>query len=421
MQQMHPESATLTQVVNSLIARLSHLEQIVAQQAQEISELRRRDSQTGSLSPLTWYPRLRSPSIGTVYTQEASQQHGSRKRTIEETVPSSEPSTSALLPEYQTTPSSSSSWSPRTPAPSNDDELPRKKKKQAGVRASDLEDTRKQIVDGALPIFRIKLAAITAYPSQTEARRWASDSWFESLSAVDPSINVGTRMPTDYELKVIQDRISQVRSMVKDCAKARVKTCRPEYRFGLQSDPTTVEEMANNRDRAQYLVTKKAFSYKIPGDNSSMLYGNDIILDVIKDAWFNKGMKGDGHKFSKLFENGIPLPLIAFVATMVQFALEEWKTGVHVSAVLGPSSEQIFQDHLSTLTKWHAFSSAPGRTPICRQLQMGLLQAVRIFFIIIVNGLHEDLVGLAALVQTRREEEVQVIGEHGAQVDANEF
>ncbi|KAI6039501.1 hypothetical protein EDC04DRAFT_2603161 [Pisolithus marmoratus] len=86
-------------------------------------------------------------------------------------------------------------------------------------------------------------------------------------------------------------------------------------------------------------------------------------LDILQTSW-NKSSRptwfmdsrAEGICYHKYF-NPLPLPLLAFILTAIQCAIDEWATGEHSGVKFqGAKYADIYQHHLKNLDGWKKFN-----------------------------------------------------------------
>ncbi|KAJ7582126.1 hypothetical protein C8J56DRAFT_1100511 [Mycena floridula] len=219
-----------------------------------------------------------------------------------------------------------------------------------GLRASDLAPSRR----------RILILALTKY---------------RMVDHLEHSDYIGNAPPTDDELELIKIRTTQMRGDMIRCARALVSP------FFELKPAANAEKLNETRETVAALLKNDNFVRKDPFRNHNVpgsLFRSTLIQHIINHTAFNDSARSEGlHGDS--FAEKITLPAIALVATAIQCAIEEWKTG---SKVQIPFTAKVYEKsytrHLKQLQRWEAYSSAPGKSMATIILQQDLLEAAKI-------------------------------------------
>ncbi|KAG6839615.1 hypothetical protein C0991_000891, partial [Blastosporella zonata] len=85
------------------------------------------------------------------------------------------------------------------------------------LRASNLNPTRRRIFDRAIVLFKLMLMTMSPYPSDAQADEWALNLWNAARrDLMQNRGDVGFSVPTPDEMKLIKNRIPQLRGQVRD-------------------------------------------------------------------------------------------------------------------------------------------------------------------------------------------------------------
>ncbi|EIM79627.1 uncharacterized protein STEHIDRAFT_116342 [Stereum hirsutum FP-91666 SS1] len=203
------------------------------------------------------------------------------------------------------------------------------------LKAGDYEDAVRAAIISAIRYYEAEIMTRNAYACDADRVRWASEAWqyvFEKADAM-------------YELTsaisgLIKGRDPQARKFVKDAAREGVKT------YGFSDDKTAAE------NKEIYERIKNGFHYKDPVEQHG--YGeNHAIIRTMRLAWFTRSEKTNiAVKFPSFFKP-VPLPALAIIFTMVEFAIDEWSTGEFKPEDLSQDVQcELYRAHLAKLREW---------------------------------------------------------------------
>ncbi|KAJ3477590.1 hypothetical protein NLI96_g10349 [Meripilus lineatus] len=197
--------------------------------------------------------------------------------------------------------------------------------------------------------FRIRLATIDIYPSDSEVVSWIKGSVHQACTEKNAPRRY-ERFNQDvvysrYIFKLVKKKIGQLRNSMKDVSMSSILDA-----YGLAVLTMTEQEIAN---RVKFLLHDHGFAFENP-DNRTGLFRHPIFFTVAMGVWFNSSRK-DAIKFSQSF-NPIPLPTLALIATAVKFALECWLSGHKVCRDFEADRENIgaYRGFMSELMEFKA-------------------------------------------------------------------
>ncbi|KAG5638099.1 hypothetical protein H0H81_001866 [Sphagnurus paluster] len=171
----------------------------------------------------------------------------------------------------------------------------------------------------------------------------------------------------DEIARLINSRLTLVRGGIKKIVGAKV-----EGYFSLAVSAQSC------KDRVAELVHDLSYIYPIKNDDivEGKPYQHPILIATLKESFFASGRKSLGDKYALKFlssitdgeaskEPEIPLPMIAFVATALHSALDDWFSGeCKKTSFNADAYEDIYNSHVSLLddirkqkVKYHRMAS----------------------------------------------------------------
>ncbi|KAG6822345.1 hypothetical protein H0H92_014210 [Tricholoma furcatifolium] len=178
------------------------------------------------------------------------------------------------------------------------------------------------------------------FPSLTLQIQWAAMVWKDSQDKRNQekgNVDAPHYELSDRVIRVIKNRGSRIRNELLDHVRTAVQS-----HFNFRVDRAS--HKAKNEKIAEKLLKDKSFlykAYKLDGYAQ-----NPVILSVLIAAWF-KTEASMGVVFREYFEP-ISINTLAFILTVIDFCICEWKTGKQKKGVF---SEKIFSE------KFEAFAT----------------------------------------------------------------
>ncbi|KAI6011483.1 hypothetical protein EDC04DRAFT_2609882 [Pisolithus marmoratus] len=112
------------------------------------------------------------------------------------------------------------------------------------------------------------------------------------------------------------------------------------------------------------LLKTSAFAYLDPSNctQPGTMYKHPLITKLTILWWF---MDSSVH-YHKYFDP-LPLPLLAFILTMIQCAIDEWAIGEHLGVKFqGAKYADIYQHHLKDMVGWKKFNETTNNNALER-------------------------------------------------------
>ncbi|KAF8870928.1 hypothetical protein BD779DRAFT_1680752 [Infundibulicybe gibba] len=249
----------------------------------------------------------------------------------------------------------------------SDDEniLSGQQERKTGLRASDLNPARRQILDSAILHFRMTLASQTPYPDDATGAKAAIDAWQKALEVLITTGGYrGSAFPTVAEVGLIRLRESWLRGHVKTKVRNNIVAA---YGIRRPSDDTDdISSINYNRDLINTLKIKDLFVYRNP---PTVIGAHYTVTQLLLTLYAKSGS-------TKMQNPMIPLVTIAFVLTAVSCCLDEWQTGIFKAIKFDSKIYQpTFERHLKSLEGWSQYSST--RNNATENLQIELLKSAR--------------------------------------------
>ncbi|PBK99791.1 hypothetical protein ARMGADRAFT_1025917 [Armillaria gallica] len=168
------------------------------------------------------------------------------------------------------------------------------------TRTSDFDELTKAVLKDAITVYKGHLFTNGAFLECSEEYDLAVESFIFMCKTHKIQMEIDNDL-----MKLITQCSSQARGDCKSKAHPLVPPA-----FGIN------------------LLNRANFLYKDPATRSG-LYQNTIIQTVLNAIWFKN--KNDEEAMNPNFlKDGIPLPAIALVFTVIECCIDEWQTGQHV-------------------------------------------------------------------------------------------
>ncbi|KAJ3475374.1 hypothetical protein NLI96_g11875 [Meripilus lineatus] len=186
-------------------------------------------------------------------------------------------------------------------------------------RERDLSPLSHSVLQLACRYFRIRLATIDAFPSDTQVVSWIKASFRQACTDKNAPRR-GERFHHEaeyykYIFQLIKRKMSQLRNKVKVAALSSMLQA-----YGI----TLVMSKQEIKARIAFLKLRYGFTFENP-DNRTGLFRHPIFATIAMELWF-KSSTSDAIKCSQSF-NPFPIPTLALIATAVKFALDSWSEG----------------------------------------------------------------------------------------------
>ncbi|KAI5985085.1 hypothetical protein EDD15DRAFT_2176292, partial [Pisolithus albus] len=261
-----------------------------------------------------------------------------------------------------------------------EDEPPQKRPRKSRERSTrNLDSDLKHVVDLACVHFKCIVATSNPFPEisgdiDSMVVQAVENACRQSQIEVDLGRN---------ERDLIKDRIFQLRGQLKEIARRHLANA---YGFKSLADCLgyTTNELEQvkqaNRELVGQLLKKSAFAYLDPSNRTQpgTMYKHPLIAKLIILRWFTDS-RAEGVRYRKYFDP-LPLPLLAFVLTAIQCAIDEWATGEHSGVKFqGAKYADVYQHHLKNLDGWKKFNETTNDNALER-LRRDLLETARYVF-----------------------------------------
>ncbi|SJK99346.1 uncharacterized protein ARMOST_02639 [Armillaria ostoyae] len=219
------------------------------------------------------------------------------------------------------------------------------------TRASDFDELTKAVLEDAITVYKGKLFTHGAFLDRSEEY----DLAVESFVFVCKTQKIQMEIEDDL-MKLITQRSSQARGECKSKARPLVAPA-----FGINPE----RPLREVRNKVEDLLDRMNFLYKDPVARTG-LFQNQIISVLINTIWFkNKNDEGANNPY--FLQDGIPLPTIALVFTVIECCLDEWQTGQHVDVQFTAASyKEKYNGHLKTLQDFDQRTKEVGIIPKLR-------------------------------------------------------
>ncbi|KZT54932.1 hypothetical protein CALCODRAFT_485170 [Calocera cornea HHB12733] len=160
---------------------------------------------------------------------------------------------------------------------------------------------------------------------------------------------------------------SKFRTRIVEAARAAVKShyITPLWTESLRSSCDSHAQNASSLiiKGVDKLLDGMAFLYQDASDPTSRIYRSPALTEVINVVWFrDKDALGIA---MKALYNPVPFQTIAISAAAVEWALDEWKSGVLEAKDWRSIERWRYEDHLATL---HAFKSKKANASAALQV-----------------------------------------------------
>ncbi|KAH9853325.1 hypothetical protein C2E23DRAFT_868171 [Lenzites betulinus] len=182
-------------------------------------------------------------------------------------------------------------------------------------KASDYEDSIKQMINHACDQYEALLVTEDPYPFPGVAVAWAARVWAD----------VSRSSPYKYQLtgrieKIITGRNSHARGVLRNRMCPLIAQA-----YGLSKDVTDHAKQ-QKMGRYTYLLDRNTRDSPEAQFHFTMSFaGNRIIKTVIKDLWFS-GPEAPGVKYTKQFSPMREVTL-TLIFTTIEYCLDQWGTG----------------------------------------------------------------------------------------------
>ncbi|KAK0434700.1 hypothetical protein EV421DRAFT_1892684 [Armillaria borealis] len=199
---------------------------------------------------------------------------------------------------------------------------------------SDFDVLTKAVLEDAITVYKGKLFTHGAFLDRSQEYDLAGESFVLVCKVRKIQMNI-----EDDLMKLITQHSSQARGECKLKARPLVAPA-----FGI--DPE--KPICDVRNKVEELLERTNFLFKDPSARTG-LYQNPIISGIVNTVWF-KNKNDEGAKNPDFLKDGIPLPAIALVFTVIECCLDEWKTGQHVDVPFSAASyTEKYDSHLKSL------------------------------------------------------------------------
>ncbi|KAG8733864.1 hypothetical protein FRC10_012110 [Ceratobasidium sp. 414] len=176
--------------------------------------------------------------------------------------------------------------------------------------------------------------------------KWARNTYHRAWKSFCPHISY-KECPLDL-LQTIIIRISNLRTEVKKRIRMVIR-----YLFGFVMG-LSEEALSANRQLVARLGHNTFHCRNLETDKDQ--YENKAFVGAICEAYFwypDSFLIRDEAQMDKLIEEGLPLPAVAFVLTMMQECIQEWQTGYMKPRDLNITVQRaIFDAHLQGLIEY---------------------------------------------------------------------
>ncbi|THH16162.1 hypothetical protein EUX98_g9348 [Antrodiella citrinella] len=224
--------------------------------------------------------------------------------------------------------------------------------KSKTLRASDYTGTVKAILTTSQKHYRCLIFTEDVFPDADQEQDFTTGVWVQQCQRKKLDLDLD-----DDHFKLMTARGSECRGRVRDLARQAVTT-----RFGLKAIPADKTRAGRKMcEKVENLLDNSAFVYK-DMVNLQKPYLNPVIIDVVYAAWFEKRKRGkpEGLRFPQYFSTteGITLPTIALVLTVIENILKEYSTGHHKAISFTQADyEESYRLYLGRLQRWSARQS----------------------------------------------------------------
>ncbi|KAG8781258.1 hypothetical protein FRC12_022066 [Ceratobasidium sp. 428] len=212
---------------------------------------------------------------------------------------------------------------------------------------------RGKVASRAMPLLMVTATLKGAYPDADTAVRWARNAYIRVWKAHYSDIPF--KKCPKHLLKTIMTRISHLRSEVKKRIRELVIYL---YKF---EHGTSKRVMAYNKDIVRRLGHNTFHCRDLVPDKHQ--YEHKFFRRAICVAFFwstQSFLLRDPKVLERLEEDGLPLPAVTLVLTMMQESIDEWDTGRHRPRDLNLETQRsIFNAHLQGLVNYR--TTASGR------------------------------------------------------------
>ncbi|KAK0189621.1 hypothetical protein F5146DRAFT_1139028 [Armillaria mellea] len=240
---------------------------------------------------------------------------------------------------------------------------PKKKKQKVSARSLQLTSACQRILNGSYPHFQFIL--ITTKPWMDDEDNVTDEAalkaWFMQLDYLIANAGYqGHPNPTIEELKIKQ-RQAQHRGEIKTTACLFVSNPNASFKFLPPEDASTIE---HNRALVKALKTRSAFTFK-DYVNHRGLFESPLLPLVIKQVYFNDGLKSEGLSFFGT-SCEIPFTVIALVFTAILCAIDEWQSGKHEPKSVSfqtATYEKPYNNILTSLKGWESYCCDTRKEP----------------------------------------------------------
>ncbi|KAI0709620.1 hypothetical protein C8Q72DRAFT_261586 [Fomitopsis betulina] len=201
-----------------------------------------------------------------------------------------------------------------------------------------------------------------------DADNFADDAW--EIACLEADINVDALVPDKAIRNLIKDRIPQLRSAMKKIARELVPG-----QYGFQSGRSDTI-LAENRELVERLKGDRL--HVQDHLNPVTACRNPIFTDILARTcrWFTD-KKDDGYRYPQYFTAGHSMQvLIAQLLTIVECAIDEWKTGAHKELEFRETTyAAIYDSHLEWLAEWEKYSKTHSQADV--HMQEDMIRALR--------------------------------------------
>ncbi|KAG9092113.1 hypothetical protein FS749_015996 [Ceratobasidium sp. UAMH 11750] len=203
--------------------------------------------------------------------------------------------------------------------------------------------TRGKVASRAIPKLLATAIRKGIYQHQDTNLKWARNAYRRVWKAFCPHIRY-RECPLDL-LQTIICRISNLRTEIKKRIRQLIR-----YLFGFMPGLSEKVLLANQRLVARLGHNNFHCGNLVPNKNQSE---HEAFISAIYDAYFwctDSCLVRDTEHMDEMVENGLPLPAVAFVLTMMQDCIEEWQTGQFKPRDLNLTIQRsVFDAHLMGL------------------------------------------------------------------------
>ncbi|KAI9441939.1 hypothetical protein F5148DRAFT_953871, partial [Russula earlei] len=181
-------------------------------------------------------------------------------------------------------------------------------------KAKDFGADIQDVISAAITHYRADLSTMNSYPDMVTETNWAKAAWKAGCKEKDVDM-----VPNVNHLRIA--RSGHLRGDVKTKAKDAVANV---FNFQHTYNPTVI---ANQRTRVAELKRDFTYVYRQTTGRSGFLKSR-AIQDIINKVWFRNSSKSkpDAVIFRDRYD---PFPLVAIALTLsvMECALDEWRTG----------------------------------------------------------------------------------------------